>query len=75
VIDRNDGQVDRGSRAGDGHVSGKVDASVKEGIAQRDRIGMNGSDDIGAGSEVLSVAIIYRKAQGTEEKEPAQNHC
>lgn len=61
----------RRSRSGNGHVAGKVDASVEEGVRQRNRIGVNGRDDLRAGREVLRKAVTGCEAQAEKEQEPA----
>ena len=65
--------------ARDGNCSFKEKAPVKKGIGQRNRIGMNGRDEIGAGSEVLRIAkvggkIDAKKHNNSERPCPQESH-
>jgi hypothetical protein len=66
----NDRNVDPGRSAGDGDGSVKYDAAVVEGIRQSDRVGMDGTDEISAGSEILGMAVAGGEARTEEENEP-----
>jgi hypothetical protein len=62
--------VDPSRSAGDGDGSVKYEAAVVEGIRQSDRIGMDGSDEISPGSEVLGMAVADGEARTQEENKP-----
>jgi acyl-[acyl carrier protein]--UDP-N-acetylglucosamine O-acyltransferase len=56
-----------GARYGDCSFKEKV--PVKKGIGQRNRIGMNGCDEIGPRSEVLRMAKVTGKTDAKKHKE------
>lgn len=65
--------------ASDREVSFKEKAPVEKGIGQRQRIGMNGRDEIGPGSEVLRAAnpddeIDARKYNNTAQTCAQESH-
>ena len=58
------------ARDGDGSLKDK--AAIKKGIRQRDRIRMDGRNDVGPRSEILSMANVGGETAAETDSDPAQ---